>query len=119
MPLDIHLSQLYRINGQEASNMPGALALNPPKNAARGRETDRLIVYLLLAGNSTFTTTEYKKLAEDAAQVYYQTPRATTSALKAAADFVNKTLLEKNMSTSASGKYALGYLLLDSFRESK
>lgn len=99
--------------------MPGVLALNPPKNAARGRETDRLIVYLLLAGNSTFTTTEYKKLAKDAAQVYYQTPRATTSALKASADFVNKTLLEKNMSTSASGKYALGYLLLASFRESQ
>ncbi|MBX3036004.1 MAG: hypothetical protein KF758_03740 [Anaerolineales bacterium] len=119
MPLDIHLSPLYRIGGQEESNMPGVLALNPPKNAARGRETDRLIVYLLLAGNSTFTTTEYKKLAEDAAQIYYQTPRATTSALKASADFVNKTLLEKNMTTSASGKYALGYLLLASFRESQ
>ncbi|HCR71145.1 MAG TPA: hypothetical protein DIW23_06865 [Anaerolineae bacterium] len=119
MPLDINLSPLYRIGGQEDANMPGVLALNPPKNAARGRETDRLIVYLLLAGNSTFTTTEYKKIAEDAAQVYYQTPRATTSALKASADFVNKTLLEKNMSTSASGKYALGYLLLASFRESQ
>jgi len=82
MPLDINLSPLYRIGGQEDANMPGVLALNPPKNAARGRETDRLIVYVLLAGNSTFTTTEYKKLAEDAAQVYYQTPRATTSALK-------------------------------------
>jgi hypothetical protein len=119
MPLDINLSPLYRIGRQEDANMPGVLALNPPKNAARGRETDRLIVYLLLAGNSTFTTTEYKKLAEDAAHVYYQTPRATTSALKASADFINKTLLEKNMSTSSSGKYAVGYLLLASFRESQ
>lgn len=119
MPLDINLSPLYRIGGQEDANMPGVLALNAPKNVARGRETDRLIVYLLLAGTATFTTSEYKKLAEDAAQVYYQTPRATTSALKAAADFVNKTLLEKNMATSASGKYALGYLLLASFRESQ
>ncbi len=119
MPFDIHLSPLYRIGGQEDANMPGVLALTPPKNAARGRETDRLIVYLALAGNSTFTTKEYKKLAEDAAQMYYQTPRAATSALKNAAEFINKTLLEKNISTSASGKYALGYLTLAAFRETQ
>ena len=99
--------------------MPGLLALMPPKTAARGREQDRLIVYLLLAGNSTITTTEYKKLAEDAANVYYQTPRAVTSALRAAADFVNKTLLERNMSTSARGQYALAWLSLASVRESQ
>lgn len=99
--------------------MPGMLALMPPKNAARGREQDRLIVYLLLAGNSTFTTTEYKKLAEDAANAYYQTPRAVTSALRAAADFVNKTLLERNMSTSARGQYALAWLSMASLRDSQ
>jgi hypothetical protein len=119
MPLDINLSPLYRIGGQEDANMPGVLALMPPKNAARGREQDRLIVYLLLAGNSTFTTTEYKKLAEDTANIFYQTPRATTSALKASADYVNKILLERNMASSARGQYALGYLLLASIREAQ
>ncbi|HRJ55485.1 MAG TPA: hypothetical protein PK152_12155 [Anaerolineales bacterium] len=119
MPLDINLSPLYRINNQEQAEMPGLLALMPPKNAARGREQDRLIVYLLLAGNSTFTTTEYKKLAEDAANMYYQTPRAVTSALRAAAEFVNRTLLERNMSTSAQGQYALAWLSLASVRESQ
>lgn len=99
--------------------MPGTLALTPPKNAARGREQDRLIVYLLLAGNSTFTTTEYKKLAEDAAAVYYQTPRAVTGALRAAADFINKTLLERNMTTSARGQYALAWMSLAAVRESQ
>lgn len=119
MPLDINLSQLYRISGQEDSNMPGVLALMPPKNVARGREGDRLIVYLLLAGNSTFTITEYKKLAEETANVFYQTPRATTSALKTSAEYVNKILLEKNMASSAKGQYALGYLLLASIREAQ
>lgn len=119
MPLDINLSQLYRINGQEDSNMPGVLALMPPKNVARGRESDRLIVYLLLAGNSTFTINEYKKLAEEIANVFYQTPRATTSALKTSAEYVNKILLEKNMASSAKGQYALGYLLLASIREAQ
>ena len=97
--------------------MPGVLALNPPKHAARGREQDRLIVYLLLTGNSTITTTEYHKLAEDTANVFYQTPRAMTSALRAAADFMNKTLLERNMSTSSRGQYALGWLSLAAIRE--
>lgn len=97
--------------------MPGVLALNPPKTAARGREQDRLIVYLLLTGNSTITTNEYYKLAEGAANVFYQTPRAVTSALRAAADFVNKALLERNMSTSSRGQYALAWLSLAAVRE--
>lgn len=99
--------------------MPGVLALSPPKNAARGREHDRLIVYLLLAGNSIFTTTEYMRLAEDAAQVFYETPRALTSALRAATDHVNKTLLERNMSTTSRGQYALGWLLLAAVRDTQ
>lgn len=119
MPLDLNLSPLYRINGREETNMPGVLALSPPRNAARGREQDRLIVYLLLAGNSSFTTTEYKTLAEDAARIYYQTARTVTSALRTAADHVNKALLERNMSTSARGKYALGWLLLVSMRDTQ
>ncbi|HNB41943.1 MAG TPA: hypothetical protein PLG52_10615, partial [Anaerolineales bacterium] len=73
MPLDINLSPLYRVQGQEPTEMPGVLALQPPKNAARGREQDRLIVYLALTGNATITTTEYRKLAEDVANVFYQT----------------------------------------------
>jgi hypothetical protein len=119
MPLDIHLTPLYRINGQDDSAMPGVLALTPPKNAARGREQDRLIVYLLLTGNSTFTTSEYMQLAEGAGRVFYETPRALTSALRTATDHVNKTLLERNMSTSSQSKYALGWLLLAAVRESQ
>ncbi|HNB35594.1 MAG TPA: hypothetical protein PK414_05200 [Anaerolineales bacterium] len=117
MPLDINLSPLYRINGQEQAEMPGVLALDPPKQPARGREQDRLVVYLLLTGNSTFTLTEYRKLAEDTANIFFQTPRAVTSALRASADFVNKTLLDRNMSTSSRGQYALAWLSLAAIRE--
>lgn len=117
MPLDIHLTPLYRINGRDDWAMPGVLGLTPPKNAARGREQDRLVVYSVLAGNSTFTTSEYMQVAESAGRVFYETPRALTSALRAATDHVNKTLLERNMSTSSQGKYVLGWLLLAAFRE--
>lgn len=117
MTLDLTLAPLYRIGGQEIASLPGLLALMPPPNAARGREKDRLIVYLLLAGNSTFSTTEYMQVAQDAANVFYQTPRSLTSALRAAADHVNKTLLERNMSTSARGQYAVGWLTLAALRD--
>ncbi|MDD2922679.1 MAG: hypothetical protein PHQ36_10380, partial [Anaerolineales bacterium] len=119
MPLDITLTPLYRINGQDAANLPGLLALTPPPNAARGRERDRLIVYLLLAGNSVFSTGEYNQTAQDAADMFYQTPGALTTALRAAAEFANAALLQRNMSTSAQGQYAVGWLTLAALRDSQ
>lgn len=99
--------------------MPGVLALQPPKTAARGREQDRLIVYLALTGNATITTTEYKKFAEDVANVFYQTPRAVTSALRASADSLNKVLLDRNMNTSNRGQYTVAWLALAVVRENQ
>ncbi len=117
MTLDLTLSPLYRINGQEIANLPGLLALTPPQNAARGREKDRLIVYLLLTGNSTFSTSEYLQVAQDAGTAFYQTTGPLTRALRTAADFVNKILLERNITTSGRGQYAIGWLTLASLRE--
>lgn len=119
MPLDIHLSPLYRIQGQEQAEMPGVLAWMPPKTAARGREQDRLIVYLALTGNATLTVNEYRAFAEDVANVFYQTPRAVTSALRTAADWLNKTLLERNMASSSRGQYTLAWLALAVIRENQ
>ncbi len=119
MPLDLTLTPLYRINGQEIASLPGLVALTPPPTAARGREKDRLIVYLLLTGNSTFSTSEYLKVAQDAANIFYKGTGALTSALRAAADQVNKTLLERNMSASANGQYAIGWLTLAALRDTQ
>ncbi len=119
MSLDLTLAPIYRVNGQELASLPGLLALAPPRNAARGREKDRLIVYLLLTGNAVFSTSEYLKVAQDAANVYFQTTGALTSSLRSAADHVNKTLLDRNMSSSARGQYAIGWLTLAALRESQ
>ncbi len=98
--------------------MPGLLAL-PPRSGTRGREQDRLVAYLLLTGNSTFTTAEYTQVAENAANVFYATSGSTTNALRAAGEAVNKALLERNMGTSSRGQYALGWLILAALRESQ
>ena len=117
MTLDITLSPIYRINGQEIDNLPGLIALAPPQTAARGREKDRLIAYLLLTGNSTFSTSEYMQIAKDAANIFYETSGALTSALRTAADYVNKTLLERNMTTSRNGHFAIGWITLAAIRD--
>lgn len=117
MALDLTISPLYRINGQEAPAMPGLLALTPPRTAARGRDQDRLLTYLLLTGNSVFTTSEYMKFAEDAAQLFYATPGSQTNALRITAEAVNKALLDRNMESSRRGQYAIGWLALGALRD--
>jgi len=119
MPLDLTLSPLYRINGREIPSMPGLHIAMPPRKAARGREQDRLLVYLLLTGNAVFSSAEYAQTASSAADAFYQTPGSLTSALRASAEKINRVLLERNMSTRERGQYATGWLTLGSIRENQ
>jgi hypothetical protein len=117
--LDLTLSPLYRINTQEPASLPGLLAVLPPRKTARGREQDRLVVYLLLTGNASFSSAEYKGLAADAAAQFYKSAGTLTSALRAAAEAVNRPLLERNMSTTGRGQYATAWLTLAALRDSQ
>lgn len=119
MALDITLIPLYRIVGQEIASLPGLLVQKPPQSAVRVRTQDRLVVYLLLTGNAVFSAAEYMQVAQDAANIFYQTSGSLTSALRAAAENVNKILLERNMSTSSRGQYANGWLTLAVLRDSQ
>lgn len=117
MPFDFSFFPIYRVLGKEPSIMPGVIKFDVPVNAARGREQDRLLVYLALTGNATITESEYQLLTKNVAKVFYQTPRAVTSALRAAADSLNTKLIERNMKTSGKGEYALAWLILFALRE--
>jgi len=119
MPLDLTLSPLYRLNGQDQPSLPGLMAAVPPRRAGRGREQDRLIVYLLLAGNAVFSTGEYMQLASRAAVAFYEAPGALTSALRLAAESINRPLLDRNMSTHNRGHYAAGWLALAAVRDTQ
>ena len=119
MPLDFTLTPIHRINGQDQSSLPGLLAAVPPRKVARGRDQDRLVVYLLLTGNAVFSTGEYVQFASRAAVAFYETQGTLTSALRAAAESINKPLLERNMTTSGRGQYAVGLLALAAIRESQ
>lgn len=119
MALDITLIPLYRIVGQEIASLPGLLVQKPPQSAVRIRAQDRLVAYLLLTGNAVFSAAEYMQVAQDAANIFYQTSGSLTSALRVATENVNKVLLERNMSTSSRGQYANGWLTLAVLRDSQ
>ena len=106
--LDLNFLSLYRINGNEWPVMPGLLALNPPRKAARGREQDRLIIYLTLAGSVAYTPAEYGEMTAQIAERFYSTSGSITLALKTAVESVNSFLVDRN----SKGQYSVAALVL-------
>lgn len=116
---DLNILPIHRLNGQDLADLPGLLAVTPPRRTARGREHDSLIVYLMLSGNATFNAPEVDALVRKAATTFYQSSGTLTGAMRKAAESVNTALLERNLSTTGRGQYALGILALAAIREEK
>ena len=114
---DLNILPIHRLNGQDLADLPGLLALTPPRKTARGREKDNLILYLMLSGNATFSAAEIDTLNRRAATTFYQSPGPLTSAMRKAAESINTSLLERNLSTTGRGLYALGFLALAVIRD--
>ncbi|MGC1377364.1 MAG: hypothetical protein WA821_14125 [Anaerolineales bacterium] len=109
---DLNFISLYRINGNEWPVMPGLLALNPPRKTARGREQDRLLVYLTLAGSVAYSPAEYGELTAKIAESFYGAAGSMTLALKTAVEWLNASLVEHN----GQGQYSVGALVLAALR---
>jgi hypothetical protein len=114
---DLNILPIHRLNGQDLAELPGLLALTPPRRTARGREKDSLVLYLMLSGNASFTTMEIDSLVRKAATTFYQSAGTLTSAMRKAAESINAALLERNLSTTGRGLYGLGYLVLTVVRD--
>lgn len=115
--LDLNILPIRRINGQEAADIPGLLALNPPRKTARGREQNSLILYLAPAGNVPLTAAELSQLAGEAANAFYQFPGSLTSAMRSAAADINAKLLARNLASAGQGQQVLGLLIMVAIRE--
>lgn len=112
MPLDITITPLSRIGGKDQPSLPGLMVAVPPRQAARGRSQDRLIVYLHLGGQAFLSSGDVIQAASRAAMAFYSTPGTLTSALRNAAGAVNGYLLDRNRSGPGQGQYAVGNLVL-------
>ena len=113
---DLNIISLYRISGQEWPLLPGLLALNPPRKTARGREQDRLLVYMTLAGNVLYSSAEYAQVTAQIAERFYSTSGSLTFGLKTAVESLNGYLAERNMKTTNKGQYTIGALVLAALR---
>ena len=109
---DLNFLSIYRINGNEWPVMPGLLALNPPRKTAHGREQDRLLVYLTLAGSVAYSPAEYGKITAQIAECFYNTGGSMTLGLKTAVEWLNTYLVEHN----GKGQYSVGALILAALR---
>ncbi len=113
---DLSFLSIYRINGQELSLLPGFLAQNPPKKTARGRDQDRLLVYMTLGGNVGYSTSEYDQIVAQVSETFYSTSGSLTFALKTAVESLNNYLVERNMKSTGKGLYTIGALVLGNLR---
>jgi len=116
---DLNILPIHRTNGQDLPELPGLLAVTAPRKAARGREKDNLLIYLMLSGNATFSTTELAQLNNNTANLFHQSAGSLTSAMRKAAENINSVLLERNLATSGRGQYALGFLILAVIRDTQ
>jgi len=114
---DLNLIPLYRVKGQEWPQLPGLLATLPPKRAARGRESDALVIYLTLVGNAAVSSADYTQISVQMAQRFYQSPGSLTSAMRTTAEVLNQYLVERNMRSTSQGQYLIGRLIISVLRE--
>ncbi|MGE5220835.1 MAG: hypothetical protein ACM3PY_00260, partial [Omnitrophica WOR_2 bacterium] len=99
--------------------MPGLLMVIPPRQTARGRNTDRLIIYFAMTGNASLTDQQQEQILSRLAQTFYKTPGSVTNALRTAAEAMNQFLLDRNLRSSSSGKQCVGLLSLVVMREDR
>ncbi len=108
MPLDLHLLPLHRRDGQDQPDLPGLFAAEAPRRAARSRKGDIILLHLILGGTATIHPDGQTQLLENLANEYFNSSGAVTTALRAAVDGLNQFLLDRNLTSAASGLQATG-----------
>jgi hypothetical protein len=117
--LDIHLLPLVREAGKDLAELPGLYLAEPPRRTARGRDQDRLLLYLSLTGNAPLSPGKLQQILERLAQTYYKQSGSVTSALRTIADTLNQFLLDRNVRNASTGRQATGWLTLITLRGSQ
>ncbi len=90
--------------------------MEPPRRTARGRENDRLVIYLTFSGNDPFSSSEYNQTAAQMAKQFYQTAGSVTSAVRSVAEGINQLLVDRNLRTTGKGQYIIGRMILGVLR---
>ncbi|MEW5869011.1 MAG: hypothetical protein AB1894_07020 [Chloroflexota bacterium] len=109
--LDLNLLPVARYGGQEYPELLGLFVSEPPKRAARGRGSDRLILYLAMTGNAPLSPSKQEQALAYLADLYYKTPGSVTSGLRAISEEFNNLLHKRNVRIASSGRQGVGLLV--------
>ncbi len=109
---DLSIFKYNRLDGKESAELPGLYTTMPPKRTARGREKDRLVLFLQLGERGSLLQGAPVELLQKLSQVYFSTRGTVTNALKAVAEQVNDRLLARNLRQAKEGSPVLGWLIL-------
>jgi hypothetical protein len=101
---DLNLLPLNFIADQEQTDLPGLLAVNSPRRAARGRSGDQLLGLVKLSVPAAIAPNELKQLANRMAQAYFETPGSVTAGLRAASECINQSVIDRNLRAPAAGQ---------------
>ena len=114
--LDLNLLLLARQGEDVISELPDLYTVTPPHRTARGRESDSLIIYLSMGGNSPLSPEAHTQLLEQLAHKFYKTIGSLTAALRTIAEALNLYLLDRNLRSTSVGRQGIGQLLLVALR---
>jgi hypothetical protein len=106
--LDLNLIPVARYAGRDYPELLSLYAAEPPRRPARGREADRIIFYLAIAGNAPLPPGKQDQVLSDLAKLFYATPGSVTAALRKVAEELNKLLLERNLHLTSSSRQGIG-----------
>lgn len=113
---DLNVLPLARQAGQDQPGLTGLHVAGPPRRPARGRATDRLILYLDLAGNAPLSPGKMEQILVSLAKAFYDTSGSMTAALRAVAEGLNRFLLDRNVRSASTGRQSVGLLSLAAVR---
>lgn len=116
--MDINLLPTAHSNGRDYPELIGLHCAEPPRKAARGRDKDRLILYLFLEGNAILPAEQRDQVLFDLSRLFFRTPGSATAALRAAAEELNSLLLERNIKLGTS-RQCIGHLVQAVLRENR
>jgi hypothetical protein len=109
---DLHVIPLRRQDTQQLGGIPSVHTALPPRRSARGRKSDRLVLFLLFEGEHVFSRERVQHLMETMEKEYYKTTGSVTSAIRVLVEDLNELILSYNLRQASSGQQTIAHLTI-------
>jgi hypothetical protein len=101
---DLSVLPVGRRAGLDLADLPGLSVAERPRRLARGRDADRLILFLHFKGELPPALNNLQQTLASLAKTYYEVPGSVTHALRTTAASLNKALFERNLAMAGQAE---------------